>query len=342
MADAVSAPNYYNLSALDWGLTAGNYTLNLIPTDGFDGGLYVGAPGTPDTLLANHYSIDGGSNWSPDSTFIYGLQIFGTEIIAPPPDPDSPPPDTDTGLLTELSRLLGAIVSSVVPPDITAVAGAINLASLNGSIDISGTTVRITGLAGEVAARADAIGSSTTNATAIALNGTQLATTAIGAMNSATLDTLGKTVEQMATVTTSLGVVRFAGNGAAAFALPAVSTTDTGTDITMPLPSVEAFSALTTGASTAVSLQGLHASLETTSSALVEQLQPTSAFNMALNAAPVAAGVRMAATVDTAAWFLNPQTGVVDLANLQITTTAIGAMNSGLTHLGQRLASLGR
>lgn len=37
-------PNRYTLGGLDWGIAASNYTLNFIPADGFDGGLYVGAP----------------------------------------------------------------------------------------------------------------------------------------------------------------------------------------------------------------------------------------------------------------------------------------------------------
>ena len=70
----------------------------------------------------------------------------------------------------------------------------------------------------------------------------------------------------------------------------------------------------------------------------VNELQKMNVFNTAINVASLDAGIRIAAGVDANAWFLNPQTGVVNLSNIAMTTTAIGAMNSSITRLGANLA----
>lgn len=70
------------------------------------------------------------------------------------------------GLLSELTALLSAIAATVDTPDISVISGAVNFSTLNGAIDISGTSVRIAGTANEVTARADTIGDTTSDATA--------------------------------------------------------------------------------------------------------------------------------------------------------------------------------
>jgi citrate lyase alpha subunit len=88
---------------------------------------------------------------------------------------------------------------------------------------------------------------------------------------------------------------------------------------------------------TQFNMTGLTSSTDTLSSSMTDKLQTMNVFNMAVNMAPLVAGVNIAASVDEKAWFLNPQTGVVNLAGLSVATTAIGAMNSSLTSLGAKL-----
>lgn len=263
----------------------------------------------------------------------------------------------EPGLVSELAVALGAIVNSsrltaitqdstgVIDADftstglidITAIAGAVNLSTINGSIDISGTNVSIKGIEGDVSAKAEAIGETTSNATSFAINGSNFSTTVIGAMNSSTLDVMGKTTDLASMVGAKLGVTSLAGDGTAAIDLPAI--TPPSEDALNQLAGFEAAAIFDTGTTaTSFDLGGLTSELNATGSAMVEELQTMSVFNMALNVAPIVAGVQIAASVDTDAWFLNPQTGIVDLSNIQIATTAIGAMNSSITRLGANLA----
>jgi predicted hotdog family 3-hydroxylacyl-ACP dehydratase len=73
---------------------------------------------------------------------------------------------------------------------------------------------------------------------------------------------------------------------------------------------------------------------------MVDELQPMNVFNSAINVATLDAGIKIAATVDPGAWFLNPQSGIVNLSNIEMATTAIGAMNSSITRLGKNLATV--
>lgn len=253
------------------------------------------------------------------------------------------------GLLSELTSLLSTIAATVDTPDISAISGAVNFSTLNGSIDISGTSVRIMGVDGNVTARADAVGSMTSDATAFAINGNAFFTTVMGAMNSATLDSrgnaldsMGKTVELMSTVTASLNVAKYSGDGSVTFALPAITAPTAASDVPVPLASFDAFTVLATGDANAIDMAGLSAELNATGRAKVQKLQGMSTFNMALNAAPIVGGATIAATVADQAWFLNQQTGVIELANLQVATTALGAMNSSLSHLGKNLTAIAK
>lgn len=265
-----------------------------------------------------------------------GMGAAHADESTSPTAPESGPTTSSeaTGLVTELTNLLGAIVPTVASPDITAIGGAINVSTINGSIDISGTNVSITGVEGAVSAKAEAIGETTSNATAFAINGSNFSTTVIGAMNSSTLDVMGKTTDLAASVSSKLGVGSLAG--------------DTGATMTGP-----SFGALTglTGAVTgsdilsatgALDVANLSSELSQTGSSMVEELQSMNVYNMALNAAPIVAGLKISAVVDPDAWFLNPQTGVVNVSNMQVATTAIGAMNSSITHLGKNLTTLAK
>lgn len=77
---SVGGPDYYTLSGLNLDVAAGAYSLNLVVSNGFDGGLYVGAPGLPDALTASYVSNDA-SNWTlfdKSYGFQYGIQVGGT------------------------------------------------------------------------------------------------------------------------------------------------------------------------------------------------------------------------------------------------------------------------
>lgn len=241
-----------------------------------------------------------------------------------------------TAPVTGIAAQVGTTtIGAANPVDITALAGAVNLSTINGSIDISGANVSIKGVLGEVSATANAV-AATSDASAFAINGSKFATTVIGAMNSSTLDVMNKTVDINKTFTASLDVATLAGDAAGG----TTTMTLPGTGADTLLASVTGSNVLSAGG--AVSLAGLNSDVSQTASSLTEELQTMNVFNMALNMAPIVAGVKIAATVDTNSWFLNPQTGVVDLSNIQISTTAIGAMNSSLTHLGANLTTLAK
>lgn len=246
---------------------------------------------------------------------------------------------TATQYILQTPAVAGVVGTSTIDSiatDITALAGAVNMSTINGSIDISGANVSIKGVLGEVSAKAEAVATTTSDASAFAINGSKFATTVIGAMNSATLDVMNKTVDIDKTFDASLNIVSLAGETGTAgssLSLPSLGTTDL-------MGTVSGGDLVT--ATGAFDLGGLTSDVSQTASSLTEELQTMNVFNMALNMAPVVAGVKIAATVDTDAWFLNPQTGVVDLSNIQISTTAIGAMNSSLTHLGANLSTLAK
>lgn len=183
----------------------------------------------------------------------------------------SDPGGESPGGLRELTALLSAIAATVDTPDISVIAGAVNLSTLNGSIDISGSSARIAGAANEVASRADAIGDTASDATAFAINGNNFSTTVMGTMNSATLgsrrntlDSMGKTVEAVSTVTASLNVARYSGDGSVTFTLPAITAQTAASDVPVPLASLDAFTVLATGDATAIDLAGLSAQLNAT------------------------------------------------------------------------------
>lgn len=201
------------------------------------------------------------------------------------------------------------------PVDITALAGAVNLAAINGGINITGTNVSLSGLAN--------IGATAT---------TGLSTTVIGAMNSSTLDIAKMTVNLSDKTAATLNIAGLANQGAA----PSITSQGFGPGqlqlATMGTKILDAAEG-----TTQFDMHGLTSSTDTLSSSMTDKLQNMNVFNMAVNMAPLVAGVNIAAVVDPNAWFLNPQTGIVNLAGLSVATTAIGAMNSSLTSLGAKL-----
>lgn len=205
--------------------------------------------------------------------------------------------------------------NAINPVDITALAGAVNLAAINGGINITGTNVSLSGLAN--------IGATAT---------TGLSTTVIGAMNSSTLDIAKMTVNLSDKTAATLNIDGLANQGAA----PSITSQGFGPGqlqlATMGTKILDAAEG-----TTQFDMHGLTSSTDTLSTSMTDKLQNMNVFNMAVNMAPLVAGVNIAAAVDPNAWFLNPQTGVVNLTGLSVATTAIGAMNSSLTSLGAKL-----
>jgi hypothetical protein len=240
---------------------------------------------------------------------------------------------TTAPVLARAAQVASTVYSAVNPVEITALAGAVNLSAINGSIDISGTNVSITGIAGKVESSAAAA----TTSTALAINGNNFSTTVIGAMNSSTLDIMAKTVDVSEMTKSVLNIAGLANQGLA----PSITTQSFG-DGTLGLATVGSTILEAAVGSTQFDMTGLVSGTDTLASNMTESLQSMNVFNMALNMAPIVAGVKIAAVVDPNAWFLNPQTGVVNLSSMQIATTAIGAMNSSITHLGKNLTTLAK
>jgi hypothetical protein len=228
---------------------------------------------------------------------------------------------------------LTALVTAGLPSgaSVNALSGAINTAVVNGAIDISGVNVTLGALQSNVSATANAT-ATTSNADAFAIAGAKLSTTVIGAMNSATVDVMAKHTDQTDKTASALGMGTLAsqggtvGMGSQTFGTGQLGLTTTGSDV------------LSTTGDLQLSLTGLTSSTSTEALNKVSELQSMNVFNTAINTATLDAGIRVVAAVDPNAWFLNPQTGVVNLSNISMATTAIGAMNSSLTRLGANLA----
>ena len=235
--------------------------------------------------------------------------------------------------------------------DIAVLSGAVNLARINGAIDISGTNVSLSSLANNVSATATAT-ATTSTADAYAIAGAKLSTTVIGAMNSATVEVMGKVTDQSNTIGQTTGIGALASQGQdttvstsalAAGVLPVglAGLTDEAGNIGNAIASAPLFSsAMSEAAGTAgqFDMTGLSSEITASTSNKISELQNMAVFNTAINAAALDAGIKVVASVDPTAWFLNPQTGVVNLSNVAMATTAIGAMNSGVTRLGANLS----
>lgn len=234
------------------------------------------------------------------------------------------PVDTFTSITTGLASLLNLSTAPVV----SVIGGAINTGIVNGAIDISGTNVSVGALIGNVSATATAI---TSDAYAIA--GAKLGTTVIGAMNSSTVDLMGKTTNLTNGVTTSLNVASLSSAGGTV----AMTGHTVATGLSGLVGSVTGGKVLDAGATTQLDLAGLTSSVTNNATSLTNELQSMNVFNGAINVAALDAGIKISAIVDPNAWFLNPQSGIVNLSNIAMATTAIGAMNSSITKLGVSL-----
>ena len=228
-----------------------------------------------------------------------------------------------------LTGMLGALQTTV---DVTALSGALNTAVVNGAIDISGVNVSLSSMASNVSATAN-VSTGSTNAEAYAIAGAKLSTTVIGAMNSATVDVMAKVTEQTDKTQSSLGVGGLASQGGEI----AITGNNFGAG-QLGLDTTGAAALAATGTALQMDMSNLTNTTLTDASNKVSELQTMNVFNTAINTATLDAGIKIAAAVDPNAWFLNPQTGVVNLSNIAMTTTAIGAMNSSITRLGANLA----
>lgn len=238
-----------------------------------------------------------------------------------------------TAVQDETSVVAAALISKVVDTNtITALSGALNSAVVNGAIDISGVNVSLSSMAANVSATAN-VSTGSTNAEAYAIAGAKLSTTVIGAMNSATVDVMAKVTEQSDKTQSSLGVGGLASQGGDI----AITGNNFGLG-QLGLDTTGAAALAATGTALQMDLSNLTNTTLTDASNKVSELQTMSVFNTAINTATLDAGIKIAAAVDPNAWFLNPQTGVVNLSNIAMTTTAIGAMNSSITRLGANLA----
>ena len=233
------------------------------------------------------------------------------------------PTDAFGAITSGLNTLLNSVT-----PAVTVVGGAINTGIVNGAIDISGTNVSVGALIGNVSATATAI---TSDAYAIA--GAKLGTTVIGAMNSSTVDIMGKTTNLTNGVTTSLNVASLSSAGGTV----AMTGHTVATGLSGLVGSVTGGKVLDAGATTQLDLAGLTSSVTNNATSLTNELQNMNVFNGAINVAALDAGIKISAIVDPNAWFLNPQSGIVNLSNIAMATTAIGAMNSSITKLGVSL-----
>jgi hypothetical protein len=261
-----------------------------------------------------------------------------------------------SGTLGEVDYVAPTSVTvSTVGPDIGVLSGAVNTAVLSGNIDISGANVSLSSIAADVSAKAEAIATNST-ATAYAIAGAKLSTTVIGAMNSATVDVLGKITSQTDATTSALGLANLSSSGGDINVTPQDfgsgqlgGLATVGSDILTATYGTVTTAGYTTADSVVVpqvidaatlqlDLAGLTSATSTDAMNHVTELQSMNVFNTAINVAALDASIKVTASVDPNAWFLNPQTGVVNLSNIEMSTTNIGAMNSSLTRLGVNLA----
>lgn len=240
----------------------------------------------------------------------------------------------DIDLTTDLA-LLNSAGDAITAPVANVISGAVNLATINGAIDISGTNVSLSSLANNVSATATAT-ATTSTADAYAIAGAKLSTTVIGAMNSATVEIASRSEDLASSAGTKLGIESLAAMaGSIDVGTPAVGAATTAGALTAGL-GAQAGVLATDGSD--FTMAGLMTESTNTISSKINELQNMSVFNSAINAATLDAGIKVYASVDPNAWFLNPQTGVVNLSNVAMATTAIGAMNSGVTRLGANLS----
>lgn len=254
-------------------------------------------------------------------------QAADVEIITP-----------TTENLADVSAAVSDLLT-VASPDISIMNGAINTAVLNGAIDISGINVSLSSMASSVSATAVAT-ATTSTADAYAIAGVKLGSTVIGAMNSSTFEVVARVLDQTEKTASALNVGSLDSQGGNVGLTGQSFTPSTLGDIS-GVTGVETIGSnilAGTGDTLQLSMADLVSSTSTEVTSKLTDLQSMNVFNTAINTATLDAGIRVAAIVDDNAWFLNPQTGVVNLSNVAMATTVIGAMNSSVTRLGANLS----
>jgi len=247
---------------------------------------------------------------------------------------------TDIASLTDAASFVTS-VNAVASPEVNITSGALNLAALNGAIDISGTNVSLSSMANNVTATANAT-ATTSTADAYAIAGAKLGTTVIGAMNSSTVEVMGKVTEQTNSVGQKTGLGSLALQGGTAV----INTTAidqavgaAGQNVGNGIGTAALLNLGPAGTATPqVDLANLTSEITSSTTSKVSELQNMNVFNAAINAASLDGGIKVYASVDPNAWFLNPQTGIINLSNVAMSTTVIGAMNSATTRLGANLS----
>ena len=252
-----------------------------------------------------------------------------------------------TAIQTDIASLADAAsfvqdVNVVSAPEVNVTSGALNLAALNGAIDISGTNVSLSSMANNVTATATAT-ATTSTADAYAIAGAKLSTTVIGAMNSSTVEVMGKVTEQTNSVgqKTGLGSLALQG-GTAEVNTTAIeqATGAAGASLGNGISTAALLNLGAAGSATPqIDLANLTSEITSSTTSKVSELQNMNVFNAAINATSLDGGIKVYASVDPNAWFLNPQTGIIHLSNVAMSTTVVGAMNSATTRLGANLST---
>ena len=190
-----------------------------------------------------------------------------------------------------------------------------NTGTINGEIHLDGANITISAqdVEANAMAKAEAATESTSNATSNAFSGSTFSTTAIGALMSASIEVDASMITNSSTFdATDLGF--------------------TGEDMelgTAPLFGEDYSGVAINSASSefAGNVAGTESRVNAISVALVSE-----------NVGAIDASVHLDAVYQAGNVFHAPSGGMIDLTNLNITTTAVGAINSGSIRLGSLLS----
>ncbi len=256
------------------------------------------------------------SNNQVDSSFDYDA----TDVISFEDDNDDITAGIRSNVIGEDSDgnnfQMNVTFDDLVGASIQAIAS--NNAPINGSINLNGAniTIKSQDVEANAMAKAEAATESTANATANAFSGSTFSTTAIGALLSATVEVDASMITDTASFTaTGLG---FTGE---ALRLEAGSE---AANFNLELGN------FSYGGATDVEPAEFAGNIATAES----HVHSISASLIAVNLAPIDASVNLTAVYQPGNVFHAPSGGMVDVTNLNITTTAVGAINSGTLRLG--------
>jgi len=197
---------------------------------------------------------------------------------------------------------------------------AANNAAINGSINLNGANITISAqdVEANATSKAEAATESTANATANAFSGSTFSTTAIGALLSATVEVDASMITNTASFTAT--DLKFTGEAL---------TLDAGSEAASFNLGLGGISGMT---AEPAEFAGNIATAES-------RVNSINASLIAVNLAPIDASVNLTAVYQPGNVFHSPTGGMVDVTNLNITTTAVGAINSGTLRLGSLLSS---